>query len=118
MATRLTISDLEIERKDGFELQLGDDVFTFADPKSIQARNLIAFESMTSADALGAVLGAEKAEAFLNHPDVDGYVLEAVLTRYMAHYGLGSPPEGKGSRPSSRGSASTSKRTSPRKGTR
>lgn len=115
--TRLTISDLDIERADGFELEIGDDLFVFADPKGIQAMNLIALESLNAVQQLSAVLG-DRAEEFLSHELVDGYVLDAVLTRYMAHYGLGSPPEGKGSPRSSTGSASRSKRTSRAKGTR
>lgn len=112
---RLTISDLEIERnKDAFEIELDDgEVFAFVDPKAVQADDLISLEGKPAAEQLRAVLGA-RAEAFLRHPEVDGYVMEAVLGRYMGHYGLGSPPEGRGSRPSLRGTASTSKRTSQR----
>lgn len=109
--TRLTLAELEIERKDGFEIEIGDTVFVFADPKGIQANSLIALESLSAVEQLQTVLG-EKSDEFLNHPAVDGYVLDAVLTRYMSHYGLATPPEGRGSRTSSRGLASTSKRTS------
>lgn len=108
---RLTLADLEIERKDGFEIEIGDTVFAFSDPKGIQANDLIALENLNAVQQLHAVLG-DKADEFLSHPAVDGYVLDAVLTRYMRHYGLGSPPEGKGSPRSSNGSASRSRPTS------
>lgn len=112
---RLTISELEIERNgDPFEVELDDGtVYVFSDPKGIQANSLISLETLPAVDQLRAVLGT-RADQFLASPEVDGYVLEYVLDRYMKHYGLGSPPEGRGSRRSSKATASPSKRTSPR----
>lgn len=115
--TRLTLADLEIERKEGFSLEIGENVYEFSDPKGIQANALISLESLTAVQQLSAVLG-DKAAEFLAEPEVDGYVLEAVLGRYMAHYGLGSPPEGKSSPRSSNGSAGKSKPTSRLRGSR
>lgn len=115
--TRLTLADLEIERKEGLTIVIGDTDYEFTDPKGIQASSLIALESLSAVQQLSAVLG-DKAAEFMAEPEVDGYVLEAVLGRYMAHYGLGSPPEGKSSPRSSNGSAGRSKPTSRSRGSR
>lgn len=117
---KLTVSDLEIERNDeAFEIDLedGSKPFTFSDPKGIQADLLIKLEALPVANQLRAVLGP-RADEFLEHPAVDGYVMEAVLARYNKHYGLGTPPEEQGSARLLKDTPSRSKRTSPGKGSR
>jgi hypothetical protein len=92
---RLKIADLEVARRtDPFEIELSDGtVLVFKDPKSIPAEALLNFDITKPAVVMRAALGAEAFDAFFHSPEVDGYVLEAVLTRYVAHYGLQSSGE-------------------------
>jgi len=104
---RLKIADLEIERKDDpFEYETEDgSVYTFQDPKAIQAEDLLHFEEMAPVDQVRLTIADAKFDAFLKHPEVDMYCFSAVMDAYAKHYGLGTVGEGRASKRSSRGTA-------------
>ncbi len=115
--TRLTVADLEIERPtEGLELEMEDGtVYVLQDPKGIQLEAMIQLESLPPADQVAALIADDKFEEFSKRPEVDGYFFEAVMSKYVGHYGLGTPGEGLASLRSVKGTARPSKRTSPRK---
>ena len=96
-------------------MEIGDSTYEFSDPKGIQAEKLITLETLSPIEKVKAMLGQD-ADAFLSEPTVDGYVLDAVLTKYMKHYGMGTVPEELASLRSLNGTARPSKRTAQRKG--
>jgi len=119
--TRLKISDLEIERPaEPLEIELSDGaVFELQDPKAVSVDTMVNIESMTPIEQVKALIAHGKWDEFAKHPDADGYLFDAVMKKYNAHFGiLGDPGEGAASSPSASGTARLSKRTSPKKGTR
>lgn len=113
-----TIDDLEIERVEdlfSYTTKSGR-VYTFADPRSLDGRTVLASQQglLTAEDTLLAVLGGDEFDDFMDEDEVDGYLLDPLLTKWAQHYGMDLGP-GKARRSSSRstGSGKSSKRTSP-----
>jgi hypothetical protein len=113
-----TIDDLEIERvEDHFTYTAKSGrVYEFTDPRSLDGRTALAFQQgrLTAEDALVAILGGDEFDDFMDEDEVDGYLLDPLLTKWAQHYGMNLEP-GKAPRSSSRstGSRKNSKRTSP-----
>jgi len=115
--TRLTVADLEVERPaEGLEIEMDDGtVYVLQDPKGMQLETLIDLENMSQVDQVKALISDGKFAEFAARPEVDGYFFEAVMKKFAAHYGLGTPGEGVASLRSVKGTARPSKRTSPKK---
>ena len=112
--TRLTMADLEIERPgEPLEIVMGDgSVFTLQDPKALSLSTVLGLEEMPPLDQVRALIADDKFHEFAARPDVDGYFFEALVKRYLDHYGLGKLGEGVASLPRFKGTARRSKRTS------
>jgi hypothetical protein len=92
---RLSITDLEIERKDDpFEIEMSDGtVFTFKDPKAIPFAGLLLFDPKNLMLSMRVILGDDDFDNFAKNPEVDGYFLTAIFEKYMKHYDLLPPGE-------------------------
>jgi len=89
------------KRKAGspFAVELSDgQVFTIPDVKTLSPRTLWSLEGLSEEAALTALMGAEQAEAFLSHEDVDLYFMEDFMESWRQHAGL---PGGSGESPAS-----------------
>ena len=117
--TRLTLSDLEIERGDTLELEMVDGtIYQLQDPRGVPVELMVSIEDMEPIDQVKTFIADDKWDEFVKHPEVDGYYFEAIMERYAKHFGLGDMGNVSGLSPSARGTAKPSKRTSPKKGTR
>lgn len=120
---KLTFDDLEKEDPDEpFVFDTGDgDPFVFVAPDDIPAETLmdIGNRSIVSNQAALQVLLGDDFERFyqtvvVRHHATIG-TLNALVTRYNEHFGIGAPGEGSASPASSNRAARRSKRTSTRK---
>jgi hypothetical protein len=117
--TRLTLSDLEIERGDTLEMEMVDGtVYELQDPKALPVELMVTIEDLAPLDQVKAIIAKGQWDAFVKHPEVDGYYFAAVMDHYAKHFGIDSLGNVGGSSPSLRDTAKPSKRTSPKKGTR
>jgi hypothetical protein len=116
---RVTLDELEAERGEvePFELDLGDQVITLPHPRDMPFDSLINFNAEAPAAVLRTLMGDKNFDVFAGNRRVTLGVLESILQRYYAHYGLGTPGEEPASLRSVSGSAGPSKRTSRRKAT-
>lgn len=110
---KFTIADLEIERnEDPFEIEMDDGkTFVLKHPQSLPFADIIQLGSMTPLEQVKAVMGGHFAD-FTAYPEVDGYFFDALIEKYMAHYGLKNPGEAGASPRSLSGTARRSKQTS------
>lgn len=113
MATFKT-SQVERERpEDPFvvECDSGEE-YVILHPKEVPGRDLVRIDTANPTATLLVVLG-DRAQDFLDEPEIDGYALEQIFQEWLNHYGLpGGQGEGRASRRSSTGSAKRSRRTS------
>ena len=92
---RFTVTQLEIERPEGMEIEMADGtVYALQNPKALPVEQLMHFEDLSPLDQSKAIVADGKFNEFSAHPEVDGYFFEAVLAKWIAHFGLGSPGEG------------------------
>lgn len=93
---RLTIADLEVETPDeGLEIEMADGtVFTLQDPKALSLDVVMTIESLSPMEQTKAIIAGDRWDEFTKQPEVNGYFFEALMAKYMAHFGLGTPGEG------------------------
>jgi hypothetical protein len=101
--TRLNIAQLEAERaKKGikpFEVEFPDGaVFTFKDPRSLDWKVIMSASATPSMVTLGIIMDEKEFEQFKERDGITGYILEEIMNGYLAHYGISSSGEARGSR--------------------
>lgn len=91
--TRFTAKQLDVEsRHEGLEIEMDDGiVYTLQDPKAIKLDSLVNLESLPPIEQIKVIIADDKFEEFAARPEVDGYFFEAVMKKYVAHYGLDLP---------------------------
>lgn len=91
---RMTLNQIDREKRpEPFEFEFPDGaVFAFRDPKGMHYRDIVALDTANPDESMKAILG-DQYEAFVARDEVDGYLIEAIMEGYMAHYGLGPAPE-------------------------
>jgi hypothetical protein len=111
---RFTIDDLERDksRPEPFQLALDDDtIVTFPDPKSLHFTKLLELTTSSPAEQVRIIVG-DDFEVLAADPRADGYFFEALMQKYIAHYGgIPDPGEAAASSRSSNGTGKRSRRT-------
>lgn len=92
---RFTAAQLEqrrnVNRPEPFEYESNDGrAVTFKDPKSLHYTVLRTIGQGDTDATLKALLGEEQYETFMSFPEVDGYLMEALLLAYNEHHGFGT----------------------------
>lgn len=109
-------ADFEIERIEedfSYEADSGA-VYGFLDPKALKPDVLFEMDMQGAEHFLRTILAEDRYEELLEEPEVDGYLLDAIMTAWRKHYGVGvSPGNERGSRKPSDRLAKRSKQTSP-----
>jgi hypothetical protein len=88
------ISSIEREKRpEPFEVELSDgSLVTFTDPKRLHFTVLTGLDEMSPNKQIETLTGSGW-DKFSTDPEMDGEALEAVMTAYREHYGLGSQGE-------------------------
>ena len=74
-------------RADPFRVEMADGTaFTFKDPATIKRTG--ALDPAKPEQFFSLILGDDDRAAFFKHPEIDGYFVDAILEKYLEHYGL------------------------------
>lgn len=92
MAFKLSAIERE-KRPEAFEVELTDgSIVSFIDPKRLHFTVLTELDSMSPNKQIETLTGSGW-DKFRADPEMDGEALEAVMTAYREHYGLGESGE-------------------------
>ena len=94
-------TDFEIERvQESFEYEADSgETYVFADPKALKPEELFELDVNGAEHFMRTLLGDDRYEALLEEPEVDGYLLDAVMVAWRKHFGMDvSQGNGRGSR--------------------
>lgn len=111
---RVTAADLEaeVEYPEPFEYESKDgQMFVLKDPKSLHFTVFAGLGSRGATGTFEAILG-ENYDRFAALPEMDWRRMDALMTRYNKHFGLGEPGESDASSDSLTDTAGQSKPTS------
>lgn len=91
---KFTVAELEIERPtDLFQIEMSDGkTYTMPHPRALSLKNILELNSLSVLDQVRVIMGADW-DAFAENPEADGFLFDALMAKYYAHYGLGSPGE-------------------------
>lgn len=63
-------------------------VYTFKDPKAMKPDELFELDTNGAEHMVSTVVGDENYDDFIGEPEVDGYILDAIMTGWRKHYGM------------------------------
>lgn len=89
--SKLTIADLEAEaRKEPLIFETSDgQQFEFSDPKALTLDQIIHFSTLSRLEQLRQTMAEGQFEALRAHPEVTGYVFDALLSKWIEYYKFG-----------------------------